>query len=77
MRNSFRLNACLFAHICYYFYWCECVPTGNGTPKTKKKEKWKHKKAAITAHEEDDEEEEEEQDVQRKTEDSRKKIEKN
>lgn len=21
MRNSFRLNACLFQHICYYFYW--------------------------------------------------------
>lgn len=38
----------------------------------KEKEKWKYKKAAITAKEEEDG-----QEVQRKTEDSRKKIEKN
>lgn len=35
MRNSFRSHACLFAHICYYFYWSVwvCFSGGNGTPK--------------------------------------------
>lgn len=71
MRNSFRLYACLFAHICYYFYWRECVFQHGQWHTKKEREKWKHKKAAITAN--GDDEEEEEQEVQRKTEDSRKK----